>query len=183
MIELFDREFVESQEALGMQILGQFRDLDRPDDFVWLRAFGDMDSRPLSLAAFYGGPVWKRHGPAANATMVDSDDVLLLRPTVTGDGWPPEGRRPPAGAVGDGPGAVLLIMSPAGTPAARFDATRVAELVTEPSPNNYPPLPIRVGENVHVAVATLPHAADAAALPPTDGLARLIPTARSLLHG
>jgi hypothetical protein len=28
LIELFDREFVESQEALGMDVIGQFRDLD-----------------------------------------------------------------------------------------------------------------------------------------------------------
>jgi hypothetical protein len=28
LIDLFDREFVESQEALGMKIIGQFRNLD-----------------------------------------------------------------------------------------------------------------------------------------------------------
>ncbi|PYL74556.1 MAG: hypothetical protein DMF26_10535, partial [Verrucomicrobia bacterium] len=31
LIDLFDREFVESQEALGMKIIGQFRDLDNPN--------------------------------------------------------------------------------------------------------------------------------------------------------
>jgi hypothetical protein len=31
LIDLFDREFVESQEALGARIIGQFRDLDHPD--------------------------------------------------------------------------------------------------------------------------------------------------------
>ena len=34
LIELFDREFVETQEALGMAVLGQFRDLDDPERFV-----------------------------------------------------------------------------------------------------------------------------------------------------
>ena len=82
LVELFDREFVESQEALGMEIVGQFRDLDRPDRFVWLRGFPDMVRRRQALAAFYGGPVWQAHGPAANATMLDSDDVLLLRPAT-----------------------------------------------------------------------------------------------------
>ena len=38
LISLFDRALVESQEELGMTILGQFRDLDNPDRFVWLRA-------------------------------------------------------------------------------------------------------------------------------------------------
>ena len=31
LIELFDREFVETQEAVGMRVIGQFRDLGRPD--------------------------------------------------------------------------------------------------------------------------------------------------------
>src|ERR1041384_845291 len=79
LIELFDREFVETQEAAGIAVLGQFRDLDRPEEFVWLRGFPDMPSRSAALRAFYGGPVWKKHSAAANATMIDSDDVLLLR--------------------------------------------------------------------------------------------------------
>src|SRR4051812_35757026 len=46
LVELFDREFIEPQEALGMRVIGQFRDLDHPDRFVWLRGFKDMASRP-----------------------------------------------------------------------------------------------------------------------------------------
>ena len=61
LIELFDRELVESQEAVGMQLIGQFRDLDRPDHFVWLRGFADMEHRRQGLEAFYRGPVWKAH--------------------------------------------------------------------------------------------------------------------------
>src|SRR5437762_8078427 len=77
LIDLFDREFVESQEVLGMKIIGQFRDLDNPNRFVWLRGFHDMPSRAQALNNFYGGPVWKAHREAANATMIDSDNVLL----------------------------------------------------------------------------------------------------------
>ena len=76
LIELFDREFVESQEAVGMEVIGQFRDLDRPERFVWMRGFPDMQRRREALEAFYGGPIWKAHAAAANATMVDVDDVL-----------------------------------------------------------------------------------------------------------
>jgi hypothetical protein len=78
LIDLFDREFVESQESLGMKVIGQFRDLDNPNRFVWLRGFRDMPSRAQALKDFYGGPVWKAHREAANATMIDSDNVLLL---------------------------------------------------------------------------------------------------------
>ena len=96
LIELFEREFIESQEAVGMQILGTFRDADNPDRFIWLRGFPDMDSRAMSLAAFYGGPVWKAHREVANATMIDSDNVLLLCPAWSGSGFPSGVLRPPA---------------------------------------------------------------------------------------
>ena len=82
LVELLDREFVVTQEAVGMEILGQFRDLDDPDSFVWLRGFSDMRTRKRGLEAFYGGPVWKAHAASANATMIDVDNVLLLRPLV-----------------------------------------------------------------------------------------------------
>ena len=80
LIALFEREFIESQEAVGMKVVGTFRDLDRSDRFVWIRGFADMPSRAEGLTAFYGGPVWQRHRDAANATMIDSDNVLLLPP-------------------------------------------------------------------------------------------------------
>src|SRR5438132_9006182 len=96
LIDLFDREFVETQEALGVKIIGQFRDLDHPDRFVWLRGFGDMTSRAKALTDFYGGPIWKAHREAANATMIDSDNVLLLRPARPTSGFSMEkvDRRP-----------------------------------------------------------------------------------------
>ena len=82
LIDLFEREFVQPQRAAGIQLLGRYRDLDRPDRFVWLRGFADMAARPAALAAFYDGPVWRAHRDAANATMIDSDDVRLLRPAL-----------------------------------------------------------------------------------------------------
>ena len=80
MLGIFERELMEGQEAAGMRLLGQFRDLDDPDAFVWLRGFRDMASRYTALWDFYTGPVWKNHQEAVNATMISSDDVLLLRP-------------------------------------------------------------------------------------------------------
>src|SRR5215813_2497817 len=78
LVDLFEREFIESQEATGMTIIGIFRDLRNPDCFVWLRGFADMPARAQALQGFYGGPVWKKHRETANATMIDSDNVLLL---------------------------------------------------------------------------------------------------------
>src|SRR5512133_2466430 len=100
LIDLFDRHFVESQEAEGMAIVGQFRDLDDPDRFVWIRGFDSMPSRARALAAFYGGPAWKANHAEANATMTDSDNVLLLRPVSARSGFPgPAAARLPAGAT------------------------------------------------------------------------------------
>ncbi len=96
LIELFDREFVETQEAVGIQVLGQFYDLDDPDQFVWLRGFNDMSAREQSLNAFYSGPVWRIHREAANATMIDSDNVLLLQLVHPTSGFSLQnGKRPP----------------------------------------------------------------------------------------
>jgi hypothetical protein len=99
LIDLFDREFVETQEEVGVKIIGQFRDLDHQDRFVWLRGFPDMSSRAKALNDFYSGPVWKAHREAANATMIDSDNVLLLCPAFPTSGFSLENlKRAPGGA-------------------------------------------------------------------------------------
>ncbi len=59
LIEVFEAHFIDSQEAVGAQVLGSFRDLDDPDRFVWLRGFADMATRADGLTRFYGGPVWR----------------------------------------------------------------------------------------------------------------------------
>ena len=99
LIDLFDREFVEAQEQMEMKIIGQFRDLDHPNRFVWLRGFPDMASRAKALNDFYSGPVWKAHREAANATMIDSDNVLLLCPAFPTSGFSLKDlKRAPVGA-------------------------------------------------------------------------------------
>jgi hypothetical protein len=52
LIALFDRHFIESQEAVGMTIVGQFRDRRRSDRFVWIRGFSDMQNRHAALEQF-----------------------------------------------------------------------------------------------------------------------------------
>ena len=163
LIDLFEREFVESQEDAGMDLVGTFRDLDRPDRFVWIRGFPDMASRAESLQAFYGGPVWQAHREAANATMIDSDNVLLLRPLAAGRGFARAvTRRAPVGAVALPDARVLAGICPLEAPAddalgraldeALADAgiVPIARLETEPAENTFPRLPLRTGEHVLV---------------------------------
>lgn len=165
MIDLFEREFVESQEALGMKVIGTFRDLDNPDRFVWLRGFRDMASRAAGLDAFYSGPVWQRHRAAANATMVDSDNVLLLRAPDAAATFAAQPPRAPVGAALRGGGIIVATLYHLpGEPdeAAAFFAAELAprlreagiqilaHFVRETSANNFPNLPIRENERVFV---------------------------------
>src|SRR5947209_5674345 len=48
LIALFEEKLV-PQLAAGMRLLGQFRDLDHADRFVWLRGFSDMPARTRAL--------------------------------------------------------------------------------------------------------------------------------------
>lgn len=167
LVDLFDREFVESQEALGMKVIGQFRDLDNPNRFVWLRGFRDMDSRAQELKDFYGGSVWKAHREAANATMIDSDNVLLLHPATPTSAFSlGNSERPGTGSnetrnelivatiyYFDAPvdsGFVQFFDKTVKPTVIGSGATVLACFVTEHSENTFPALPVREGENVFV---------------------------------
>jgi NIPSNAP len=182
LIDVFDRNLVESQEATGMKIIGQFRDLDRPDCFGWMRGFDDMEARRQSLEAFYSGPVWAKHKNAANATMIDSDDVLLLRPAWPGSAFDLSGSARGAQdasteAASPERSAVLAGIYHVNASAeaefvavfqrevvpllARLGAPLIAAFVTEHAENTFPRLPVRAAENV---VAAFFRFADLAAL-------------------
>jgi len=165
LVALFEREFVEPQEDAGMRILGTFHDLDDPDRFVWIRGFPDMPSRAESLAAFYGGPVWKAHRDAANATMADSDNVFLLRALGCDQGLQAAlQRRPPPDAAPPAAGVFTITVCPLRRPADdalvhAFDqhvhpwwvgvgGDLLACWVSETAANTFPRLPVRENEPV-----------------------------------
>src|ERR1700722_4864965 len=52
LIDLFDRYFVDGLTADGMTVIGQFRVLDNPNRFFWLRGFPSMEARGKALPAF-----------------------------------------------------------------------------------------------------------------------------------
>ncbi|HEX3122115.1 MAG TPA: NIPSNAP family protein [Rhodanobacteraceae bacterium] len=168
---LFEDEFVDPLEAAGMTVIGQFRDLDDPNRFVWLRGFRDMAWRARSLEAFYGGPVWKARRDEANANFTDTDNVLLLRPAMDNSGVDLGGlERAAIGArAGADRGLVVVTVYALDTASAhtfpaffeqhlrpelaRGGVVVAAAFETEPSPNNFPRLPVREGERVFVWLA------------------------------
>jgi hypothetical protein len=168
LIDLFERHLIEPQEEVGMRVIGHFRDRGNPDRFVWLRGFRDMPSRTAAHEAFYDSDLWYGHRDAVNETLVDSDDVLLLRPAsgspfvngsrssdrpalFTATIWPFEG---PIRSD-----TIDLFSHEIGPLLRETGATPIALLVTEPSENDFPRLPIRAGENVVVLLARFDDAA------------------------
>jgi quinol monooxygenase YgiN len=175
LIALFEREFIESQEAHGISLLGQFRDLDAPGHFVWMREFESMAARKAALEGFYGGPIWQAHREAANDTLADNDDVLLLKPPVTAARLDLPSRRPAGPDLGPASLIGVTIQALDGPPepdfADRFEAgvrpaleaagaSVVGWMVTEAAENTFPRLPVREGEAVLVWIGRF---ADAAA--------------------
>ena len=153
LVDVFEAEFVETQQAEGMRIGGTFLDRDDPCQFVWLRGFSGMAARRRGLEAFYTGPAWKTHGARANVTMRAVDNVLLLRPTEPAHP-PPD---PPA-AVRDRSAEWVVVEAyeyPADDSVDTWLATEaqpilaaelctpVATWRTEPSKNDFPALPVR----------------------------------------
>ena len=161
LIALFEKNFIEPQNALGAHVIGTFRDLDDPDRFVWLRGFRDLATRPEALGGFYGSPTWQANRTAANATMLDSDNVLLLHPSAPALGFGADRtvRTPTGGIIG----ATIHYLGPVTT--AQFvqffeqsmlprlkesGAQRIASFVTEESANNFPRLPVREHERAFI---------------------------------
>jgi len=173
LIDIFERHFIEPQEALGANVLGSFRNLDDPDRFVWLRGFADLDARFGALDGFYTSDVWKTHRESANATMITSSDVLLLRP-ITGDLTRDPTTRAPMGAPA--PASLIVVttyfLAPyedeafgalfahqAAPVLEETGAAVWATLASEHSANTYPRLPVRENDTVFVSVARFPSVA------------------------
>jgi hypothetical protein len=126
-----------------------------------------MESRAAQLQKFYGGPVWKAHRDAANATMIDSDNVLLLRPASPPSGFQLENAiRAPLGSTIQRERLLVATIYHLGkTKAADFvsfferelkadlakaGVSVLASFVTETHPNTFPRLPVREEANVFV---------------------------------
>jgi hypothetical protein len=166
LIDLFEKYFIEKQEGMGAELIGQFRNLDNPNLFVWVRGFPDMEIRRRMLEEFYSSPTWTEHRQQANETIIDSNNVLLLQEAWPGSGFhlgsrgsDPRGTTPKTSFVtsticyfDSKPNGYFLsffkdVLQPF---LATYGAPPIAIFVTEYSPNNFPKLPVREGENAFV---------------------------------
>jgi NIPSNAP protein len=165
LIGMFEESFQQPLNEVGAHVIGTFRDLDDPDRFVWMRGFRDMASRPQALSAFYDGPIWKDKRSAANATMLDSDNVLLLKPASLDGGF-----RPAKTNNGEIIGANIYYLANVDAQVfvkffdeamrprlVELGAQPIARFVSEESPNNFPRLPVREHDRVFVWFARWPN--------------------------
>ena len=194
---LFEREFVEAQEAVGSLVLGTFRVLDDPDRFVWIRCFETMESRAAALDRFYTSALWRQHRSAANVEIRASDNVLQLN-RVAGDLPLDVSARAPIGT--ERPARAWFVvttyfvapddLTEFACLCARSDLGGVVSFATDPRPNSYPRLPVR-DDSVFVTVTRHTAPPDVAApIPPEfealmqalPNILRLEPTPRSLMQ-
>ena len=154
----FETWFPEAFQQLGAVVFGHFFERERSDHFTWLRGYRDMPARAAVNQAFYGGAVWREHKAALNRLMVDSDNVLLLRP-LYGDSCIPALRAVDPVAEPRGAQGIVVVQLFKIDP-DRLDAFALAAeawfvnyrgrgvieagvLATLDQPNNFPQHPIR----------------------------------------
>jgi hypothetical protein len=156
--QYFDAYFPEALQQLGTIVAGDFFERKNSSGFTWIRGFHTLEDRAVVNAQFYAGSVWKEHKKTMNDLIVDSDNVMLLRPLSPERGIP---ILPAVDAIVEANGVQGIVVAQifavkadsveafakAAEPTfASYRAAGVREagvLVTLDVPNNYPQLPIR----------------------------------------
>lgn len=175
-IPLFDQRFVDSQEAVGMRLIGHFHDHDRRDRFTWIREFPNMTERAKMLQSFYFGPVWKEYKGIANPMLDDNDNVLLLRAARPDSGFGPSAPHPALGARVKATNSIFAVIEylwkDPNEGFSSFFLDHVAPQLTkaglpvlgvyvpEEEPNNFPHLPVRPDRKILVWFTKAPHPGD-----------------------
>jgi hypothetical protein len=156
--QYFDTYFPEALQQLGTIVAGDFFERKNSSGFTWIRGFHTLEDRAVVNAQFYAGSVWKEHKKTMNDLIVDSDNVMLLRPLSPERGIPILPAVDPIVEANGVQGIVVAqifavkadsveAFAKAAEPTfASYRAAGVREagvLVTLDVPNNYPQLPIR----------------------------------------
>lgn len=156
--EYFESYFPEAFEQLGAIVFGQFLERKNQVGFTWMRGFKNIEARAIVNSTFYYGPLWREHSVTLNSLLIDSDNVLLLRPVSPERGITVLPAVDPLSEAKGAQGVVvaqIFSVKPNGVDSfaqqaeATFAAYRSAGvreagvLVTLDVPNNFPQLPFR----------------------------------------
>lgn len=156
--QYFESYFPEAFQQLGAIAAGSFLERKNQFGFTWIRGFHTIEARAVVNAAFYYGPLWKEHKKKLNDLIIDSDNVMLLRPLSAERGVAVLPAVDPIAEVNGAQGIVVAqifaikansveaFAREAEATFASYRAVGVREagvLVTLDVTNNFPQLPIR----------------------------------------
>ncbi len=156
--QYFESYFPEAFQQLGAIAAGSFFERKNQSGFTWIRGFHTIDDRAVVNAAFYYGPLWNEHRNTLNDLMIDSDNVMLLRPLSSERGVIVQPSVDPVSEPNGAQGIVVAqvfrvkpnrmeaFAKEAEMTFAKYRATGAREagvLVTLDVKNNFPQLPIR----------------------------------------
>ena len=156
--QYFESYFPEAFQQLGAIAAGSFFERGNQTGFTWIRGFHTIEARAVVNAAFYYGPLWKEHKKTLNDLMIDSDNVMLLRPLTPERGVTILAAVDPVTETAGAQGIVVaqifavkansieVFAKEAETTFASYRAAGAREagvLVTLDVTNNFPQLPIR----------------------------------------
>ena len=163
-ISYFETNFIDSQNAIGGYVLGQFRVKDADDNFFWIRGFNDMASRSRYLPEFYRGEFWKQRRNHANDMLLNNDNVYLLKPLTLSEDQP--GTAVNSNEFGRKKGLVVIDYYVANTrlpelieffkskylPFLKGNHISTTSWVSELSENDFPGLPVFQDKNLLVTI-------------------------------
>ena len=76
----FETKIIDTLNARGNLVLGQFTVKGSPDNFFWIRGFKDMQTRLTCLKGFYSSEYWSKHVYIPQAHVINYNNVYLLKP-------------------------------------------------------------------------------------------------------
>jgi hypothetical protein len=166
-ISEFEDKLVDTLNARGNLILGQFRVKGAEDNFLWIRGFRDMPSRAKALREFYSSDYWATQEHIPIRHLLNYGNVHLLKPLDISKnkeenfGFPMEWfGRPKGVAVVD-----LYVANERLNDLIDFFRTRYDSLlkasglneisywISEQKPNDYPGIPAFQDKNLLVTIS------------------------------
>lgn len=163
----FEDKIIDTLNARGNLVLGQFIVKGSPDNFFWIRGFKDMQSRLKCLKGFYSSEYWSKHVYIPIAHVINYNNVYLLKPVDILSGkmdsvkfnvdW--FGKEKGIAVVefivaNERLSQLLNFMGTKLDPITRTAGVRnISYWISELTPNNYPDLPAFQDKNLLVSIS------------------------------
>ena len=167
-VEGFETYFIDTLNAHGNYVLGQYRVKGEPDNFVWIRGFEDMPARKKALEDFFSSLQWEKYGNIPGEHLLGYTNVYLLKPLNLADSLDGKNKSFPTAWFGRSKRVAVVDFYVANemlNQLIEFVDTKYDSLVraagvkditywvSETSPNNFPGLPAFQDKNLLVSIA------------------------------